>query len=945
MQSSPLKNTGFLARWGAVILLALVLSLLFWRSFLPDFIHFSNDGPLGQEVLIADQLPSGFSGAWGDSQYLGSSGGVYTPGIMILFLWLVGPIGFAKFLAPFAMFILGTGAWCFFRQLKLSPLAVILGALAAMLNSTFFATACWGVASQQIAMGMNFYALALIVAAGTENRGVIRWLKIALAGLCVGINVIEAADIGALCSMSIAAFVFYQALTERDSTMMVRAVRGVGRVAVIALFAGFIAFQAVFSLVGIHIQGISGTSQDTETKAQHWDWATQWSLPKKETLGIVVPGLFGYKMDTPRGMMPLPPAPGFSYEGGNYWGGIGREPSLDRFLDAGGTGNAPSGFMRFTGGGNYCGILVALIAIWAAAQALRKQNSVFSETQKRWLWFWILVAAISLPLAWGRFAPGSKSSDDFLFYAFLYKLPYFSTIRNPAKFLNFLAWALVILFAFGIDGLSRSCLNVATKTSAGPVTQIKSWWAKGIGFDRQWAWWCLGAFAASVIATLIYFSKKDELVSYLEHMGFGDPRFAGQIAEFSLAQAGWFVGLFAVALGLLTLVLAGYFAGKRARIGGILLGVFLLFDLVRADLPYIIHWDYKQKYEISATSATTSSNPVLEFLRVRPYEHRVAKLLPAPLSTPADFNEFDTLYEIEWKQHSFLYFGIQCFDIIQMSRVPEDVAAFEGALRLGIKQNAEGQYMLDETTFPKLTRKWELTNTRYLLGPAPFLDVFNAQFDPGKGRLRIVQRFDVLPKPGINNPYGVSQKEFTRYLPLEQVTAVPSNDGDYALFEFTGALPRAQLYSNWQVSTNDPANLKLLADPAFDPAKTVLVSTPQSNLPAAASNANTGTVTFTSYSPKHIVLSANATGPSVLLLNDRYEPNWHVTVDGQPASLLRCNFIMRGVYLPAAGQHTVDFRFELPNHPLFVTLAAMVLSVILCGILAFIHWKRQTVRS
>ena len=939
MQSSPQNSSGA-AKWGAVALLFLVLSLLFWRSFLPDFIHFSNDGPLGQEVLTYDQLPGSFVGAWGDSQYLGSSGGVAAPGLTVLLLWLAGPVGYGKFLAPFALLLLGTGAWCFFRQLKLSPLAVALGALAAMLNSTFFATACWGVASQQIAMGMDFFALALVLAAGNESRPPVRWMQIALAGFCVGVNVMEAADIGALCSMLIAAFVFYKAMVESGGSVLTRAASGVGRVAVIAVFAGFIAFQTVTSLIGVQIQGISGTSQDTETKAQHWDWATQWSLPKKETLGIVVPGLFGYKMDTPKGMMPQVEG---AYNGGNYWGGIGRDPSLDRFLDSGAQGDPPSGFMRFSGGGNYCGILVFIVALWAAAQSFRRQRSVFDTTQKRLLWFWVAVAAVSLPLAWGRFAPFSKSNTDFMFYALLYKLPYFSTIRNPAKFLNFLAWALVILFAYGIHGLSRNYLAPVAKSPAGPLAQLKLWWAKNDPFDRRWTWWCLGAFGASAIAGLVYYSRKEALVAYLEKMGFPDQRFAGMMADFSIAQCEWFLLLLAVALGLFTLTLAGFFAGKRAKLGGSLLGLFLLFDLVRADLPYVIHWDYKQKYEISAASAAVSTNPILEFLRDKPYEHRVAKLLPAPLSTPSEFSEFDQLYGIEWTQHTFLYYGIQCLDIIQMSRMPEDIAAFEGALRLGIKQNAAGQYMLDPATFPKLPRKWELTNTRYLLGPAGFLDIFNSQFDPGKSRLRIVQRFDILPKPGITNPYGVSQKEFVHYLPLEEVTAVPSNDGDYALFEFTGALPRAQLYSNWLVSTNDQANLKMLADPAFDPARTVLVSTPQPNLPATATNANTGAVTFTSYSPKHFVLSANAAGPAVLLLNDRYDPNWQVTVDGRPVNLLRCNFIMRGVYLPAAGQHTVDFKFQLPNQPLWVTLAAMALALLFCACLAFVHWKRQTV--
>ena len=110
--------------------------------------------------------------------------------------------------------------------------------------------------------------------------------------------------------------------------------------------------------------------------------------------------------------------------------------------------------MRQTGNGNYCGIVVALIGAWTIAQSFRRKNSLFSKPEKRWIWFWTAVLFGSLLLAWGRFAP---------FYALLYQLPYFSTIRNPTKFIIFLSWALIILFAYGVNALSRTQLDPAAK--------------------------------------------------------------------------------------------------------------------------------------------------------------------------------------------------------------------------------------------------------------------------------------------------------------------------------------------------------------------------------------------------------------------------------------------------------------------------------------------------
>ena len=183
-----------------------------------------------------------------------------------------------------------------------------------------------------------------------------------------------------------------------------------------------------------------------------------------------------------------------------------------------------------------------------------------------------------------------------------------------------------------------------------------------------------------------------------------------------------------------------------------------------------------------------------------------------------------------------------------------------------------------------------------------------------------------MPKPGIERPTK-----------LEELTAVINPNGAYALFEFTGALPRVKLYSHWQVSTNDAATLKILGDKNFDPQQTVLVATPQPTAPLIAQNS--GTAEFKSYKPTDIVFDTKSETPAVLLLSDRYDANWRVRVDGKPAELLRCNFIMRGVYLPA-GPHTVEFQFRLPLGPLKITLAAIATGVVLIGLLIFLRRRK-----
>ena len=927
--NSPAKAYG----WRMAALLAALLALLFWRSFLPDYVHFSNDGPLGQQVTAWLSLPQAFTGAWDDMNDIGSNAGAYPLGLGALIHLVLGPLGYAKFLAPLALFILGMGAWAFFRQLKLSPLAAVLGALATALNSVFFATACWGVAPQQIAIGMDFFAMALVLANTEEASRVTRWARLALAGLAVGVNVMEASDIGAILSVLVAAFVFYKSIADESGPVLLRAGHGIARVAVVAIFAGIIAFQTVVTLIGSQIQGVVGMGQDVESKMQHWNIATQWSLPKTETLGIFVPGVFGYKYDTPNNMMDFLQN---SYQGGVYWGLVGCDPSWDSYFANGETEPGGQGILRFSGGQNYAGILVALAALWVVLQSFRGQKSVFPETQRRLIWFWTIVLIGSLLLAWGRFAP---------FYQIFYMLPYVSTIRNPAKFLIPFTIAMVTLFAYGIHALSRRYLDVPANGPANFTQKLKDWWRKASTFDHAWTWFCVVLFVASVLAALLYANSQPGLVNYLEKAGFPDEPTAKQMAAFSAGQAAWFVFLLGLAVVLFLLVLAGVFSGKRARLGGILLGVFVVADLGRADLPYITHWNYKQKYDIDPNNPRNSSNPIINFLRNKPYEHRVAAL---PFASPLQNDLFDGpsgIYSIEWMQHHFPYYNIQSLDVVQRPRLPADLEAY--SLMFTSRGTPDTVYLI--------ARHWQLTNTRYLLGPAVYLKVLNEQLDPAHHSFRILQRFSVVPKPGIENP--------TTY---EELTTMPDDSGPYAIFDYGDALPRAKLYTDWQTNsvadlknfttngldwmdlrafsdagTNGFLTLKKLASRSFNPQQTVLLDAPLPQAsPVSGTNQDAGTVEFKSYSPKDIRFATQSQVPTVMLLNDKYDEHWRVTVDGQPATLLRCNFIMRGVFLPP-GAHTVEFHFRLPHKPFYVTLAAILLGVLLCGFLAVSTRRRK----
>lgn len=864
--------TGRLSKGGlgtAAVLFAVVLAVFLNGVFVPDQILFSNDGPLGRLNSQCHQLPQRFLGCWLDLNNIGFDGGTASPSISFGLQWLLGPILFSKFYALLSLLILGVGAWCFFRQSRLAPPACLLGGLAAMLTSVFFCTGTWGLGSHDIAAGMIFLALACL--ADPEARQ--RWLLLILAGFAVGMDVVEAADVGALFSVLVAAYAIYQALIAKGPRIKNMAM-GMGKLALVVIFAFFLAAQAIQGLFSTSITGVSGTQQDAQTKAQRWGWATQWSLPKIEALGLLEPGLFGYRLD--------------SRNGGQYWGKMGRDPAWDQYLANGKKGPEPRGVFRYVGGSNYIGLLIALIALWAAAHSFRRKNSVFSPEQKKWIWFWFAIAIVSLLLAFGHFAP---------FYRWFYALPYASTIRIPTKFLYLFIFGFVVLFAFGVDALWRKYMNNYQVGSG-------SWWKRADRFDKTWLVGCGIVWVAAVAGWYVYWQHLPELEQYLQSARLTEKPDA--VAAFSVYQAGWFVLFFFLAAGLFALILRGTFSGKWAGAGVLALGVMLVADLGLANSPWVVYWNYKEKY---------ASNAIIDEFRDKPYEHRIAL---SPITWPAQLSVFYKLYKGEWLQQQLPFYNIQTFETVEMPRIPEDFAAFTKVINSPFAARPLFHF----------GRACQLTDTRYLLGPADFMNLWNRQLYDMP--LQLLTRFSLQLKPGIVAATN-----------LDQITAVPDANGNYALFDFASALPRAKLYSRWEVDGNDTNVLGQLFSPKFNPENSVFVA---GNAPANSetnvANPPDDAVQFVSYAPKDIRLSANAPEACILLLSDHFHPDWKVFVDNRPATLLRCNFLMRGVYLPP-GSYSVEFKFQPPVRLLFVSLLAVITASTVFGRFIYVEIKSR----
>lgn len=898
------KNVAHLL-WAALAVTAALL-MLFHGLLSPSEVMFANDGPFG---LLKNHEHDGIGnlfGVWMSDNWVGIALPGALPTFSHLLFFLVSAVTYAKILVPLSLLFLGLSAAFFCQRASFHPAVGILVALGAALNSNPVSYACWGLAPKAITLGCTLIAMGLLK--GSHRPGWRSWVEILLAGFFVGFGIMEGADLGAIMSLYVAAYAAWQVYAESANQKSIGiAIQGGLRLAVVAIAAAWIASHALFSLISTQIKGVAQPAGVEKSAEAEWAFASSFSYPPGEFVRFLVPGIYGYRMDTP--------------QGGAYWGGFGPD------------GNPQN---RFSGGGEYVGIVVLLAAGFGIASSFRGKSSPLKLEERRWVWFWSGVAALSLLLAWGRFAPGFLQ-----IYRLLVSLPYFSTIRGPYKFLHGMHLALWVLSAYGFEALARRNFQAHPVRRTPTPTSLRDMFEEADPFERAAIKTTLGLMVLGIVLALVYNGYSTDLTRSIDSITawYGDKA----TASFSIHEVWYAAGFLFLAGGLVLATLLGLFVGNRARAGWIALALLLVVDLLRSNTPWVKHYDYVKRHEL---------NPLMEKLRDRPWEHRVTAFLRPQREGLLVLSQDFSYLSKEWLENHFQFFHIQSLDIDQMPRTPELEAEYFSAFnppnfqlaykmaalatqlkRLNPADAAQVKRLVPEgqVNLFYFTRMWQLTNTRYLLGWRDGIAMINDLFDP------VARRFHVAL------PYRLEQKAGAP-MPLNQmgpadaaqwVTAVQDPNGDYAMIEFSGALPRARLFNQWELLTNKVDALSRLISPAYDPSVSVVLSdAPGDWKPVATKPA--GDVSFVSYAAKRVVLKTTTPSQQILLLNDRWHEDWHAAIDGKPVPLLRANYIMRGVAVPE-GEHTVEFEYRPPSSTLWVSLSAVLagaISLVSLGILA-----------
>jgi hypothetical protein len=155
-------------------------------------------------------------------------------------------------------------------------------------------------------------------------------------------------------------------------------------------------------------------------------------------------------------------------------------------------------------------------------------------------------------------------------------------------------------------------------------------------------------------------------------------------------------------------------------------------------------------------------------------------------------------------------------------------------------------------------------------------------------------------------------------------------------------LPRAWYVRGTVVASNDHEVFSALNATSFDPAQTAVLYTAPP-IPIAPQDSGSLPV-ITEYGARRIVMKSETVSPALLVLSEVYYPaGWKAFIDGQETDILRTNYILRSVVVPA-GSHEVVFSFDPPLYRIgwIISNAAWVIAglCILAGL-----WKLPAVRS
>jgi hypothetical protein len=180
---------------------------------------------------------------------------------------------------------------------------------------------------------------------------------------------------------------------------------------------------------------------------------------------------------------------------------------------------------------------------------------------------------------------------------------------------------------------------------------------------------------------------------------------------------------------------------------------------------------------------------------------------------------------------------------------------------------------------------------------------------------------------------------------LDREPAYSGSDG--ILYRNRSALPRAWLVGEFELEragadlrgvAPDPALLDRLAgSPEQMRSRAILPAAPR-NPPGAGAIRGNVSVEDTGFDS--IRLTVETPENAILVLADPYYPGWTARLDGREAEIMRANFVLRAVEIPA-GEHVLEMEFSGGSYAVGRTIALVGWSAMLLLLVASLFVDRR----
>ncbi len=186
------------------------------------------------------------------------------------------------------------------------------------------------------------------------------------------------------------------------------------------------------------------------------------------------------------------------------------------------------------------------------------------------------------------------------------------------------------------------------------------------------------------------------------------------------------------------------------------------------------------------------------------------------------------------------------------------------------------------------------------------------------------------------NPPAPTTEETMALLHVKYRIEIDSTTGQpRGMREIPTPYPFARLLYDYRVIADEAELKRIMEGGEVDLSQTVLLETEPSIKPSGSG----GSAVITHYEPNGMTVKTSSETPSILLLSEIHYPAWKAYVDGEPAELLRADWSLRAVPVPA-GDHQVELRFESGafSTGMIITIITLLLSV---GGLILLSFRRK----